>query len=880
MNDHNTIEKKLKDLLRSINHKSFLFDLLSIYDFPKAFIERLKKGDGNLSKNEGEYLSKRKFLFKAIQDNDPHLVIDELGSNESLLKHKPRFLIVTDYKTFLAQDLQTYDSLDIPIKDLAENHEFFFPWMGREKSKFVNEALADIRAASKMGELYDLILENNPTFVTEKDKKHSLNMFFAQLLFCFFAEDTGLFENNTFTNTIADYSDVDGSNLSILLRNIFQSLEAKDKTNFPPYCKNLPYVGGNLFEGDIDFPIFTRKARANIIQAGKLDWHEINPDIFGSMIQVISSPEERALLGEHYTSVPNIMKVINPLFMDSLNEQFANCDSEKDYEKLLKRIYALKIFDPASGSGNFLIVTYKQLCKLELKIFSALQEINSSKWTLASLGIRASQFYALTIQDFDAQIAKLSMYISEHQMNQELSDIFGEISPTLPFSNTLNIEVKNSLREDWGKIFDFKEEDNLYIIGNPPFKGAMKQSDFHKADLKYLLKDKYKAIDYIFGWFLKASQLIEGRKNYEFAFVSTNSVSQGEQVGIAWPMILNDILEISFAYKSFIWKNNASKNAGVTVIIIGIRNSSAKPKYLFENNNSLQCKNISPTLSSSVNIIVKSSQKPLFNVPEMNFGNMPADGGTLILSEHEKNEILSKDEKYFEFIRPLVSAKELLKGQNKWCFWLKGYSFEKLMEYPVLKERIIKNKEIRLDSSRPKLAEIPHLFGQITQPEDEDFILVPRVSSENRNYIPLTRYEKNYISNDTCLVIGSNDLSLMAQLSSKAHMVWMRNCAGRLKNDYRYSAQVVYNNYPFINMQEEEKNQAQDLMLEILDLREKYSEMTLGKLYHKDSMPNDLFTKHKDLDRFIENLYNPSGFKSDEEIMLTLYNLYRDKINA
>ena len=509
--DSEQIEKALKDLTNNIDQDRFLFDLLKIYEFPKASITRLEKGDGNLSKNEGEYLSKNKFLFKAIQDIDPHLVIDELGTNETLLKHRPRFLIVTDYKTFLAQDRKTYDSLDIPIKELADNHEFFFPWMGRERSKLVNEAVADIKAATKMGQLYDLIVENNPTFATDEDKKHALNMFFAELLFCLFAEDTGLFEDDIFTNTIATYSDEDGSDLNKVLSHIFQSLDAKDKSSFPVYCKNLPYVGGDLFKGDFDLPIFSRKARANIIEAGKLDWYEINPDIFGSMIQVISSPEDRASLGEHYTSVPNIMKVINPLFMDSLNDQFESCEKEKDYEKLLKQIYNLKIFDPASGSGNFLIVTYKELCQLEFRIFSALQEINPSKWTLASLGIRANQFYALTIQDFDAQIAKLSMYITEHQMHQELSDIFGEARPTLPFSNALNIKVTNSLREDWEEFLNFKEKEEVYIIGNPPYLGSNQQSSIQKEDMLLAWGKNFK-VDYITGWFIKTVNVI--RNNY------------------------------------------------------------------------------------------------------------------------------------------------------------------------------------------------------------------------------------------------------------------------------------------------------------------------------------------------------------------------------
>ena len=878
--DSSQIEKALKDLTNNIDQESFLFDLLSIYDFPKASITRLKKGDGNLSKNEGEYLSKNKFLFKVIQDIDPLLAIDELGRNETFLKHRPRFLIVTDYKTFLAQDLKTCDSLDISINELADHHEFFFPWIGREKSKLVNEAVADIKAATKMGQLYDLIVENNPTFVSEKDKKHELNVFFAQLLFCLFAEDTGLFEDGIFKNTIATYSDEDGSDLNKVLSHIFQSLDAKDKSSFPVYCKNLPYVGGDLFKGAIGLPIFSRKARANIIEAGKLDWCEINPDIFGSMIQVISSPEDRASLGEHYTSVPNIMKVINPLFMDSLNEQFESCEKEKDYEKLLKQIYNLKIFDPASGSGNFLIVTYKKLCQLEFRIFSLLQEINPSKWTLASLGIRANQFYALTIQDFDAQIAKLSMYIAEHQMNRELSDTFGEVSPTLPFLYTVNVQVDNSLRIKWDS-FCSKDNKKVYIIGNPPFLGSSRQSHDQKNDMSFVYEgiNNFKSLDYISCWFFLASKYIQNT-NHEFAFISTNSICQGVQVSMLWPNVFNKNLEISFCETSFRWRNNAKSNAAVYVVVVGLRASSKLKKYIFNSQSKKSVKNISPYLIDANNLIITSRSMSLSELPLMTSGNKPVDGGNLILNESERQELIYKFPEAKVFIKNFIGASEILNGNKRYCLWIRDTDLPTAKKIPFINNRISQSMKFRLNSKdigANNLARSPHQFRDFFSTKKHS-IVIPQTGSERREYLPIYLVDSKSIVSNAVRVIYESEFWIFSLLSSAMHMAWIKAVAGRLKMDMQYTNTLCYNTFPFPSISNEKKKLLSDKAFNIISEREKSSEKTMSQLYDPDKMPKSLREAHYQNDLEVDSCYRSEPFKSSVERLEYLLNLYENML--
>ena len=875
--DSAQIENKLKDLTSQINHESFLFDLLTIYNFPKATLARLKKGDANLSKNIDEYLLKNKVLYKAVHQDDPHYVIDELTFNENILKYRPRFIIVTNFKTFLAQDTKTKDSLDIQIELLSDHYDFFFPWIGREKSKIQNEAIADIKAADKMAQLYDLLIQTNPSFKDNENKIHALNLFFARLLFCYFAEDTELFSENIFSSTFEINSNEDGSNAHEILSHIFHSLDDKDKNNYPSYCKKFPYVGGDIFQEKVELPLISRKARTLIIEAGKLNWYEINPDIFGSMIQVIASPQERADMRSHYTSVPNILKVINPLFMDSLNDQFEKCDSEKDFEKLLKRIYSLKIFDPASGSGNFLVVTYKKLCELEFRIYKSLQDLNIRKWTIVSIGLKISQFYGMTIKDFDASIGRVSMFLAEHQMILQLSDIFGTINTTLPYKVKAIIKATNAIKEDWESFLNIKNNDEIYIIGNPPYAGFNKQSKSEKEDFLYYL-NKTSKNDYCSLWIYKAADLILKYENIEVAYVTTNSITQGEQVDSIWSSVLKDNIKIIFGYESFLWKNNAKDNAGVSCVIIGLGRKN-RDKFIFTENSKLKVNSIGPYLTEN-NIIVKKTNSSMYGLPKILLGDMAKDGSNLIFEDHEKKSLCSKYPIAIIFFKRFIGATDFLNNEIRWCLWINEDEYIEAKGIPEINERFIKVRESRLKSPKKdtqKYSDRPYRFVEIRY-ENKNKLFIPTTSSENRRYLPIGYFSEKDLITAPNHVVYNAPIYIFTILSSYLHMLWIKTVCGKLENRIRYSSQLGYNTFPLPELSDNNKLELEKMGLAILDTREKYLDSTISEIYHYKKMPKDLFEIHKAIDKYLESIYSSEIMESDTKKINLLLNFYEESV--
>ncbi len=555
------LENNLKALVTHINRDNFIYDLLTAYELPKASVTRLQKGDYNLSKVQGEILWKKKLFFKQETTLDLHQSIDQLSASSAITKQQPRFIIVTDFVTLLAVDTKTSDSLDILLTDLCKHYDFFLPWAGLEKTQFQSENPADVKAAERMGRLYDIILEDNPT--EQKNELHALNIFLSRLLFCFFAEDTGIFQDNQFTNAIASHTAPDGSDLQAYLHKLFAVLNASDRADYPQFLQDFPYVNGGLFADDYPLPRFSARSRKIIIECGGLNWKSINPDIFGSMIQAVVHNDQRSSMGMHYTSVTNIMKVIEPLFLNELYEAVEKAEEdEKKLTKLLGRLYNLRIFDPACGSGNFLIIAYKELCKLEMEIFRQLQQINAANWGHAVSGLNLNQFYGIELDDFAHQTAKLSLWLTKHQMNLVFKDIFGETRPTLPLQDAGNIVCGNATRLDWEVVcpkVDLKGNPyEIYILGNPPYVGFQNQNLSQKKEIIDVFRGfkNFKRVDYIGCWFKKATDLVESI-NGAFAFVSTNSICQGEQVYLLWPYILSKNIDIFFAYQSFNWGNNA-----------------------------------------------------------------------------------------------------------------------------------------------------------------------------------------------------------------------------------------------------------------------------------------------------------------------------------
>ena len=753
-----------------------------------------------------------------------------------------------------------------------------------EKSQYMAENPADIKAAAKMAKLYDEILKVN-ALETDEDR-HFLNVFLTRLLFCYYAEDSNIFPEGIFTSSIKSHTKPDATNLDNYLERLFDVLNTEERNrpkNTPAYLDKFPYVNGGLFRDSYPIPPFTAKARQILIEVGTLNWAEINPDIFGSMVQAVITPEHRSGLGMHYTSVPNIMKVINPLFLDELYEEFdKSFENVKKLRELIERISNIKVFDPACGSGNFLIIAYKKLRELEIAILQRIDTL-STQQSLDFSQIRLDNFYGIEIDDFAHEVAILSMWLVEHQMNMKFYEAFGRTSPTLPLKAGGNIVAGNATRLDWEVVCPKNDGDEVYLLGNPPFSGKKEQNKEQKEDMHNLFYKKTNSIgilDYVTCWYLKASQFIQ-KTNIKVSFVSTNSISQGEQVSILWDILFKkyDIV-INFAYQTFEWKNNAKANAAVHVVIIGFSQNVSTKKVIFETSNNKSSKryvkNINPYLVEGNSFVIKKRSSSICGASKINYGSISIDNGFFILSKEEKNKMV-KENKYIDnFIYQYGGGAEYIKGIERYCLWLKDITAEDIERLPEISRRIDDVKKFRLDSSRiptKKLANSPHLFGEDRQPLN-DYLLIPKVSSERREYIPIGFQKKQFIANGSCLVIDNANILDFAVLTSKIHMAWTKYTCGRMKSDYQYSSSVFYNNFPFPDISQKQKDAITELVYNILDEREKHSEKTLAQLYDPDKMPDGLREAHHELDLSIEQCYRKKPFDSNEERLEYLFGLY------
>lgn len=915
------IQEKLKYIAQNIDVENFIYDFLLSFGFSKTTITRLKKGDYNLSKKEGELFYKGKIFFKIEKSEDLLHTIDEISKDEKIARQKPRFLFVTDFEKGVAIDTKKSLNKVFDLKDLGELEQvdFFLPLSGAEIYRVSNNNKADRDAAYKLGELYDLLVKENPEWV-EKGSHH-LNLFLSRLLFCFFAEDTGIFETkNIFTEAMVNNTKADGSDMHEFLDALFTKLDSNpsQKITFPDYLSGFPYVNGGLFRDTIECPKFSKKARQMLIDAGELEWADINPDIFGSMIQAVADPEERNNLGMHYTSVINILKLIKPLFLDELYEEFEkNKDNARALDKLLVRMSKIKFFDPACGSGNFLIITYKELRNLEIEIIKKLIDLNSglteekqsvqSKISFDADGaktvvpdvqtkinfsgsqskiyfteISLTQFYGIEIKDFAHEMAILSLWLAEHQMNQvfetELLD-FGQSKPILPLKEAGNIVAGNAARMDWETICPKKENDEIYIIGNPPYLGARLQDAEQKRDVSINFPNIKSAnnLDYIFIWIYKGSKYIEGI-NAKLGLVSTNSICQGEQVSLLWPQVLNDKIEIGFAYQSFKWTNNAKGNAGVTVIIVCLRNVSTSPKYLFIDSIAKEVKNINAYLLDSPNVYIVSRTKSISKLPEMNFGNMPNDGGNLILNQEEFEVFKEQIPNSNVFLKKFIGAEDFLNGKTRYCLWLNEENYVDFLQFPILKNRLDKVYEHRSASKREatnKLKDSSYAFGEVRFKET-DSIIIPATSSERREYIPIGFLTSDTIISNSAMAIYDAQPWLFGVLHSKMHMVWVDAVGGKLKTDYRYSAKLCYNTFPFPTLSDKQKETITQYVFSVLDERAKFPEKTMAWMYNPETMPSGLKQAHHELDLAIERIYRLAPFNSDEERLAYLFKLYEE----
>tara|TARA_X000001388_G_C2234829_1_gene124836 strand:- start:13525 stop:16260 length:2736 start_codon:yes stop_codon:yes gene_type:complete len=882
----------------SVNKDEFIYQLMAAYGHRKTTIGRIKSGERNLADVAGEVRAKRHVYFKHCQGNKVLSDIDSMKKQPSVTREKIRFVIVTDFIQFVALDTRTNDTLDIEFNDLGKHFDFFLPWAGMEKAVYQGENPADVKAAEKMARLFDLIKADNFNDENKHNKQalHNLNVFLTRLLFCFFAEDTGIFKQNQFSGELESHTKVDGSDVADYLNRLFEVLNtSKDKrSDLPDYLANFEFVNGGLFADNIQSPRFSTKSRKMLIESGsELDWSDINPDIFGSMIQAVVHPDQRGGMGMHYTSVTNIMKVIEPLFLDELYAELENIEDHIDpklkpsrLRKLHDRIAEIKVFDPACGSGNFLIIAFKELRKLEMEIIRRLQELDKNENQDDLFGdigldssfsrIKLSQFYGIELDDFAHEVAILSLWLAEHQMNVEFKAEFGECEPSLPLRQGGNIICDNAVTCSWDKHCNASEGET-FLIGNPPYLGAKVQSKKQKGEVVELLSSdkKCKTYDYIFCWFYKAGNFIK-RKKAKFAFVSTNSISQGEQVSF-WNNVYLMGLEIGFAHTSFLWKNNAKSNAAVMCVIVGIRNKSKEPKFLFDGHSKLRVNQINSYLIDALEPSLERRTAPISKIPQMLFGSIAYDGGHLFLDEKQREELVANYPEINEFIRPAIGAIEMLRGLKRWCIWVEDKDYERSQLFAPLVERFKKVTEFRLASttkSTNDFADRPYRFKQNTYKSgSKNIIIIPRVSSERREYIPIGIFSGDTITVDAQVIYDAS-LVLFGFLSSKIHVAWVKLTSGRMKSDIRYSSAVSYNNFPIPCVSEKQKEAIELASLKVLEVREQFPDLTLSNLYDPVKMPKELRSAHDNLDAAVENIYVSRALIDDQDRLQVLFSLY------
>lgn len=878
------IQHNVQNLIDNLSKEDFVYDLLIAYGISKTSVTRLRKGDYNLSKAENEVLYKKKVFYKVEASEKLLSSIDDIARHDKILKQKPRFAILTDFDQLVAKDLQKGGALDIKLAELPSYFDFFLPLAGSEVYNASNDNEADRNASYKMASLYDILIEENPNIYNSKKSIHDLNIFLSRLLFCFFAEDTEIFKvESVFTDTLAQQTAEDGSDTHSFLDEVFDRLDTEDVDHLPEYLRKFEYVNGGLFGQKVDSPKFNTKARKILIELGDLNWAEINPDIFGSMIQAVVIPDYRSDLGMHYTSVENIKKLIRPLFLDELYEAFEDAKTIKQLNALLNRISKIKFFDPACGSGNFLIITYKEIRLLEIKILQKITDFEAQptfKWT----SIQLSQFYGIELDDFAHEMAILSLWLAEHQMNRVFEEMlfdYGKSKNILPLKEAGQITHANATRVNWKEACPIAQDDEVYIIGNPPYLGARIQDAEQKNDMDIVFSKlkKYRDLDYINCWVYKGADYIINR-NAKCAFVTTNSICQGQQVPLIWPHILSKGVEIDFAYQSFKWTNNAKGNAGVTVIIIGLRNLSKGPKYLFTDNFRRLAKNISPYLLDGSNTVVSARRKPLSEFPEMRFGNMPNDGGSLIFSEDEYDSLINKFPKAREFTRLLLGSAEFIRGNKRYCLWIEDEQLKEAIKIPEIANRIEQTEIHRLnskDSGTNRLAARSHQFRDRNTAKESQLI-IPRVSSESRNYIPCGYLDSETIISDSGLAVYDAEPYMFAIINSRMHMVWVRNVGGKLETRIRYSKDICYNTFPFPKISNKQKENLNLYVFAILDERAKHPSKTMAQLYNSTTMPKGLLQAHQELDTAIEQCYRLQPFKNDTERLEYLFNKYEEMV--
>ncbi len=888
-------------------------------DHKQGFIDLLWKGVILVEhKSRGRDLDK---AFQQAKDYFPGLKEHEL----------PKYILISDFERFRLHDLDTGDIHEFKLHEFVAHVHLFGFIAGYQKRTYKDEDPVNIEAAERMGRLHDRLEEAGYT-------GHALEVYLVRVLFCLFAEDTGIFERTQFQELVDSYTNPDGSDLALQLAQLFQTLNTPSDKRFKTLDETLaafPFVNGKLFEENLPIAAFDSKMRENLLWCCALNWSKISPAIFGSMFQAVMNPKERRNLGAHYTSEKNIQKVIKPLFLDDLYAEFEKAKGNRNrLNELHRKIAALHFLDPACGCGNFLIISYRELRELELLI---LRELNKSGQGFLDVReiilVDVDQFAGIEYDEFPARVAEVAMWLMDHQMNLKVSDEFGQYFVRLPLVKSAKIVHGNALRIDWqairsASVYDmnadevnifqvnepethyqtvnvFAKQVNLfsvenapvtsvsanggagfdYILGNPPFIGTAYQSVGQKEDMAYLFRgvNSFGMLDYVAAWYLKAAQYIQNTRT-KVAFVSTNSISQGEQVGVLWSVLFNFYkVKIHFAHRTFSWKNEAKGNAAVHCVIIGFAAFDVNEKRLFDYGHikgeptERKVGNINPYLVEGNDVYLQSISTPICNVPKMQSGSAARDGGFLILSKDEKEELAKKSHESERFFRRFISGDDFINNIERWCIWLKKVSPNEFRNITEFQQRFKQVKAFRENSTRPgtkKMADLPYLFAEERQP-DWDFVLLPKVSSENRKYIPIAYLDKDFIISDKTFVAPNTSVFHFGMLTSQMHMAWMRYTCGRLKSDYSYSNTLVYNNYPFpLSPKDAQKQKVEAAVQSVLDTRAKYPTSSLADLYDPVTMPPDLVKAHQILDKAVDLCYRPQPFANELSRIEFLFGLY------
>lgn len=880
------------------------FMLMGAIGASTTILQRYREGKGTVASFDG-LLIKNILAYRLVRTEEMNAQLEDMKRDKWVIRNRPAILAVSDGEAIKAFDPAVEESYENHLDNLFTDYEFFSPMWGVRKIRNIEENAADVKAAYKMAQIHDEIRRFNLIGIT--DDTHDLNIFMSRLLFCFFAEDTGIFEKDVFTNAINDTTRQDATDLQDFFDGAFGTMNMRLRIGVNSRLAQFPYVNGGLFSKKIQIPRMNTRIRKLILECGALNWAKINPDIFGSMIQAVVSPELRSGLGMHYTSVSNIKKVINPLFLDELYEEYhaierlqkeqdrsfdQSSQGREEYynscrlllrrcKKLLARMQKMKFFDPACGSGNFLIITYKELRLLEIKILKLMQLMTPDVQMQFVDGsyISVNQFYGLEINDFACETAVLSLWLAEHQMNSQFTKDFGVNIKALPLKANHNIHCGNACRVDRNEVCPHSAAEEVYVMGNPPYLGSKLQSDEQKKEVASVFAGVKgcKILDYIAVWFLLGAEYTKGTRA-KYAFVSTNSICQGEQVGVLWPEIFKRNLNIQFAHQSFKWTNNAKYNAGVTCAIVGICNKEDKTKKrLYKGDVFSEVNLIGPYLTSNNETIVFKKTTDPKGLPKLCFGCMPYDDRNnkyLRLDEYQRSQLLEEYPEAEVLIRPIYGSDEFIKGKKAYCLWIDDEQLDLANSIQPVKQRIEANRNFRLYESEDgqELANRPHQFRE--HPEDMKKIIIPSVSSENRDYIPIGFLDEKTIVSNAAFAIYDAPEWLFGILTSAMHMAWVRAIGGRLETRYRYSAGLCYNPFPFPKLTEEKKKEIEEAAMDIEGWRDYYFGKTLAWLYDPETMPQELREAHHRLDLIVDRCYRERPFKDENERLEWLLKLY------